>query len=150
VGGCVVAQPASTPAEASAQAARIRTLALAFVSTTSFLNDRVLDHVNAVAGSDFSFDSDPFGGVLRQLAIERLVLANEQIRFAVIGFQADRQPASNAFLCAIGVLLAGCVVIDVTGHVDDFAGDLLRFTGCKVVLVAVLMAFMSDNGRCCE
>jgi len=116
----------------------------------SFLNDRVLDHVYPVAGSDLSFDSDLLGSVLRQFAVEWLVLADEQIRFAVIGFEADWQPARDAFLRTIGVLFAGCVVIDVAGHVDDLAGNLFCFTRREFIFLAMLMAFMSDDWRCRE
>jgi hypothetical protein len=143
-GACVVAQPASTPAKASAQqAARISAPALAFVSTISFLNDRILDHVDPIARSDLSFDRDPLTSILNQLAVERLVLADDQITLAVIGFQADRQPARDAFLRAINMLLAAGVVIDVTRHVDHLAGDFLRLAGRKVILRSVLMAFVS-------
>lgn len=54
-----------------------------------FLDFGVLDHVNAVARRDFAFDRDCLGGVSRQLVVERLVLANEQIGLAVVGFDSD-------------------------------------------------------------
>jgi hypothetical protein len=113
-----------------------------------FLNHCVLYHVHAVAGRELSLDGDFFGGVLRQLAIQRLVLADQQIRFAVIGLQTDRQPAGDALLCAIGVFLTGRIVIDVAGHIDDLTTDFLCFTRRDFVFLAMLMAFMSDDWRC--
>src|SRR5437762_13272491 len=110
-----------------------------------FLNHRVLDHVDAITGSNFAFDCDLFRGVLGELTIERLVFADEQIRFAVICFQPDGQSAHDALFRAIGMFLAGGVVIDVTGHIDHFAGNLFRLAGCEFVFLAMLVAFMSDG-----
>jgi len=115
-----------------------------------FLNHCVLDHVHAVAGCDLSLDGDFFGGVLRQLAVQWFVLADQQIRFAVIGLQTDRQPAGDALLCAIGVFLSDRIVIDVAGHIEDLAADFLCSTRREFVLLAVLMAFMSNDWRCSE
>ena len=64
--------------------------------------------------------------------------------------QTDRQPTGDTLLCAAGVFIAGCVVIDVAGHIDDLAADLLRFTRREFVFLAMFMTFMSDDWRCRE
>jgi len=73
------------------------------------------------------------------------MLADQQIGFAVIGLQTDWQSARDALFRAAGMFVAGGVMIDIAGHIDDFAADLLCFTRREVVFLAMLMAFMSDD-----
>src|SRR5260370_27687962 len=94
----------------------------------SFLNDRVLDHVYPVAGSDLSFDSDLLGSVLRQFAVEWLVLAAEHIPFSLIGFDADWQPPRDAFLRTISLLFSRFVLSSLSRPVPYLAGHLFCFT----------------------
>jgi hypothetical protein len=73
---------------------------------------------------------------LRQFLVQGHMLANEQIGLSVVRFQPDWQAAGDTFLCAIGVIFAGCLVIDVTGEIDNFAADLLCFSGREFFFAA--------------
>src|SRR5207244_2935241 len=65
-------------------------------------------------------------------------------------FKPTGSPLGDALLCAIGVFLSGRIVIDVAGHIDDLAAHFLCFTRREFILLAVLMAFMSNDWRCRE
>ena len=102
----------------------------------------VLDHGDAAALGHFAFQCDRFAAVLSQLIVDRLVFADDQIRFAV----AD-DSGGTAALDALGstrlpMLLADSVVIDVAHHIDDFAGHFFR-SGC----ITAVFVFLCDRQR---
>ena len=107
----------------------------------------VLDHGHAAALGEFAFQRDRPSAVLSQLIVDRLVFADDQIRFA----GAD-DPDRTAALDALGptrlpVLLADSVVIDVAHHIHDFAGHFFRRSYITAVLVFLCDRQWGDRER---
>ena len=84
---------------------------------------RVLQEIDAVATHGFAANGHRLGREIGQLVVHRLVLADQEVNRAVLGLDSDGQSAANAFLGASGVLRAMRAVVEVTGHVKDFALD---------------------------
>ena len=102
----------------------------------------ILDHGDPAALSHFAFNGDVLTTVLGELIVDWLVFANHQIRFP-IAYDADRAAALDA-LCPTGLtmFLADRIVIDVTHHINDFAG---HFFGSS--RVAAVFVFLRNRQR---
>jgi hypothetical protein len=88
---------------------------------------RVLQQVKAVAADDLALDRHRLDRVGHQLGIHRLVVADQPVRLAVLGFKAHRQPGVHGDLRAVGVR---GTAVGVTDQVNDLAFDRgVVFTG---------------------
>jgi hypothetical protein len=97
----------------------------------------VLEHGDAAALRHLAFQCDRLAAVISQLIVHRLVLADHQIRFAVLD-DADGAAALDALRPAsLTMFLADGVVIDVAHHIDHFAGHFFR-SGCITAMLMFL------------
>jgi hypothetical protein len=109
----------------------------------------VLDHGDAAAFGHFALQCDRFAAVLSQLVVDRLVFADDQIRFAVAD-DPGRTAALDAFRAArLPVLLADSVMIDVAHHIDDFASHFFR-SGCITAVFVFLRNRQRRERQCCN
>ena len=84
----------------------------------------VLEHGDAATLGQLAFHGDVFAAVFSELIVDRLVFADDQIRFALAD-DADRSTTLDA-LCPAGLAMffADGIMIDVAHHIDHFAGHL--------------------------
>ena len=109
----------------------------------------VLDHGDAAALGHFAFQCDRFAAVLSELIVHRLVFADDQIRFAVAD-DPGRTATPNALGSArLPVFFSDSVVIDVTHHIHDFAGDFFR-SGCFTAVFVFLRNRERRERQCCD
>lgn len=109
----------------------------------------ILDHRHTTAICQLAFYSDGFTAVVGELIVDRLVFANDQIRFA-LAQDADRASAFDAFGPArLAVLFAHCVMIDIAHQIDYFAADGF-FSGRAQILFSVLVLLCDRQRRECQ
>jgi hypothetical protein len=112
-----------------------------------FLNDLgVLDHRDPAALGQLAFQRDTFAAVFGKLIVHRLMFANDEVCFALAN-NADRTTAFDTFGPAgLTMFLTHGVMIDVTHHIDDFAGDRF-FSGRAQILFSVLVLLCNRQRR---
>lgn len=81
----------------------------------------VLDHVEAVTGDKLAFDGDCLGCQRHQLRVDWLVLADEQIRLAIVALNTHRKAHFNARLRTFRVLRPDSTVVNIADHIDNFS-----------------------------
>src|SRR5438552_18735073 len=80
----------------------------------------VLDHGNSATFCDLPLNGDRLPGIFGKLIVHWLVLADDQICFALAG-NADGSASLDALAGAGGVLIAACAVIDIAHRLDYLA-----------------------------
>jgi len=105
---------------------------------TLFLNDlSVLEHGDAAVARHLAFERNCFSGVLGELSVHRLVIADDEIKFAVT-HDPNRTAALDAFGRTTRVLVAHRAVIDITHYVDDLASNCFLSRGGGIFLFVLM------------
>ena len=102
----------------------------------------VLEHCDATTLGELPLHSDVLAAVLSELLVDRLVFANNKISFPVTD-DTDWSTTLDALCTArLAMFFADGIMIDVTHHIDHFAGYFLGGRG-----VAFMRCIRRDGKR---
>ena len=102
----------------------------------------VLDHGDAAALCQLAFQGDVFATQIGKLTVNRLVFADDQIRFTLTD-DTNWATAPDAFGPAgLPVFLTDGVMVNIAHHINHFARDFLR-SAC----FGTMLVFLRDGHR---
>src|SRR5690348_6152802 len=90
---------------------------------------RVLEQRDTAALNKLSLERDRFAAGIGQFIVDRFVFTDDEVGFAVLN-DSDRAAVFDALGTAgLSVAVSHRVVIDITHHVDNFAGHSFLSSG---------------------